>query len=89
MGVLWLKKVELAFIKHSTNQIPVLLLDDILSELDEDNRQRVLELVDQEQVIITTADPELVKEIEAQFSGVQLVELAEKSVELKNSSDNG
>lgn len=34
MGILWLKMVELSFIEAKTNEKPVLLLDDIFSELD-------------------------------------------------------
>lgn len=75
MGVLWLKKAELTYLKHRTQQLPLLLLDDILSELDEANRGRVLKLVDGEQIIITTTDEDLVKEVKEQFSRVQVIRL--------------
>ncbi len=35
---------------------PILLLDDIFSELDEDNRRRVLAIIGQQQTIMTTTD---------------------------------
>ncbi|KUK79215.1 MAG: DNA replication and repair protein RecF [Microgenomates bacterium 39_7] len=79
MGVLWLKKAELAFLKHKTNKLPLLLLDDILSELDDENRLKVLQLVDGEQTIITTADEDLVKEIKDHFSSLQIIRLEANS----------
>jgi len=53
----------------------VLLLDDILSELDKENRQRVLELIKEEQTIITTAYPALIKEVRAKFTKVDVQDL--------------
>ena len=38
---------------------PILLLDDIFSELDEAHRKRVLEVLPKQQTIITSAEPEL------------------------------
>ncbi len=75
MGVVWLKKAELAYLKHAVKRRPVLLLDDILSELDSDNQARVLELIQQEQAIITTADDELAKEVEGLLDEPQVVQL--------------
>ena len=57
MGVLWLKMSELAFIENITNEKPVLLLDDIFSELDHDHREIVMKICKKQQTIITTADP--------------------------------
>jgi len=75
LGVLWLKKAELMYLKQQTQQQPVLLLDDILSELDKENRQRVLELIKEEQTIITTAYPALIKEVRAKFTKVDVQDL--------------
>lgn len=75
MGVLWLKKAELAYLKQESESLPILLLDDILSELDETNRERVLEMVNGEQIIITTADQDLVSEIKSQFQSAQIISL--------------
>jgi len=56
-AVLALKKAEMEFVEGKIGERPVLLLDDIFSELDEENRGRVAsELVGSGQVIITTAD---------------------------------
>jgi DNA replication and repair protein RecF len=57
MGILWLKLAELSYIENETKDIPVLLLDDILSELDDEHRGMVLEKAKDQQTIITTADP--------------------------------
>jgi DNA replication and repair protein RecF len=63
MGVLWLKTCELAFLEHETQEKPVLLLDDVLSELDDNHQQLVLDLLDGNQTIITTASMETAQEI--------------------------
>ncbi len=62
-AVLALKEAELEFVEKKIGERPVLLLDDIFSELDEENRAKVSELFGgslsadrQGQVIITTAD---------------------------------
>jgi DNA replication and repair protein RecF len=75
LGVLWLKMAELAFVRRQTRLNPVLLLDDILSELDETSRNLVLDLVDRQQTIITSVEKELVSELKAQFAKVQIEKL--------------
>ena len=57
MGVLWLKLAEMTFIEEKTGERPTLLLDDIFSELDEEHREIVMEVIKNQQTIITTADP--------------------------------
>ncbi len=44
-----------------TGQTPVLLLDDIFSELDHQHRQRLLEVIPHQQTIITTTDLHLIE----------------------------
>jgi DNA replication and repair protein RecF len=56
MGVLWLKLAELAFIEEGLGEKPVLLLDDIFSELDHEHRGLVGKAALGQQTIITTAD---------------------------------
>ena len=47
------------YIKQKTGKIPILLLDDILSELDKDNKERLLNLIPEDiQIIITDTDIE-------------------------------
>lgn len=61
MCVLWMKLAELAFIDEKTGVRPLLLLDDIFSELDHKHRDIVMEVVAKQQTIITTADPHVFK----------------------------
>jgi DNA replication and repair protein RecF len=61
MGILWLKLAELTYIKKSVGTDPVLLLDDIFSELDHDHRDVVMAVIDKQQTILTTADPHYVE----------------------------
>jgi DNA replication and repair protein RecF len=54
--LLLLKIGEMKFMENSTGEKPILLLDDIFSELDPKNREVVLNLIKNHQTIITTAD---------------------------------
>jgi DNA replication and repair protein RecF len=56
VAVLWLKLAELAFIEQAAGSRPILLLDDIFSELDEEHRNLVADVVKRQQTIITSAD---------------------------------
>lgn len=72
MGVLWLKLAELEFIENATRERPVLLLDDIFSELDHKHHEIVMGVVGKQQTIITTADPH---NIEGSMDKAQVIEL--------------
>jgi len=61
LAVLWLKLGELAFLEEKTSQKPVLLLDDIFSELDQNHRDLVTKIIPNQQTIITTTEEEVVK----------------------------
>jgi DNA replication and repair protein RecF len=83
MGVLWLKLAELAFIEKETQEKPVLLLDDIFSELDHEHRNIVMKIVKGQQTrrrqgfggqaIITTADEHFIKDIDQ--SGIVRIDI--------------
>jgi DNA replication and repair protein RecF len=60
LAVLQLKLLELIFIEQRTGERPVLLLDDIFSELDEGHINLVLDIVGAQQTIITTTHEEFV-----------------------------
>ncbi|MCR4326156.1 MAG: DNA replication and repair protein RecF [Candidatus Roizmanbacteria bacterium] len=60
LAVLWLKAHELSFITNQTGIKPLFLLDDVFSELDADNSERVVDLASTYQTIITTAHRESV-----------------------------
>jgi len=57
--VLALKLAETQYLRECTGEPPILLLDDVLSELDRDRRSYVLSVIEpRQQVLITTTDPE-------------------------------
>ena len=56
--ILQLKILELLFIEKKLGQRPVLLLDDIFSELDEGHIELILEMIGLQQTIITTTHKE-------------------------------
>jgi DNA replication and repair protein RecF len=67
LAVLWMKLAELSYIEERSRKAgsgsarPILLLDDIFSELDENHRELVVELIGQQQTIVTSADEDTVK----------------------------
>jgi len=60
LGVLQLKILELAYIKEKLGIEPLLLLDDVFSELDEGHINLILEIRDNQQTIITTTHEEFI-----------------------------
>lgn len=58
--LLAIKLAEISFIKSITGQYPVLLLDDVFSELDLDRQKHLLKAISHCQVIITATDIESV-----------------------------
>lgn len=56
LGILWLKLGELAYIEKVSEDKPILLLDDILSELDHEHRKIIFDILDNQQTIMTTTD---------------------------------
>ncbi len=55
LAVLALRLAQINFIKQSGN-LPILLLDDIFSELDSDHRHLIAKIIDGYQTIVTSAD---------------------------------
>lgn len=63
-AVLALKLSELEFVKSETGEYPVLLLDDVMSELDSSRRQALLQFVrNRIQTFITTTEPLLFESV--------------------------
>lgn len=56
MAVLWLKMREIGFVEKSIGERPVLLLDDIFSELDTEHENIVWEMTKKQQTLITTTE---------------------------------
>jgi DNA replication and repair protein RecF len=71
MAVLWLKFGEIEYIERKLGVRPILLLDDIFSELDAKHRNIVMEIVGKQQTIMTSAEASMVPEV----SSSQLIEL--------------
>ncbi|HSW98074.1 MAG TPA: DNA replication and repair protein RecF [Candidatus Saccharimonadales bacterium] len=71
--VLQLKLLQINFIAQSLGFRPLLVLDDIFSELDAKNTGLVLAMIHQQQTIITTANKELVPE--KIVAGMNMIEL--------------
>lgn len=71
MAILWLKLSELSFVEEKTHEKPTLLLDDIFSELDHEHRDVVAKISNNQQTIITTADPHFIENLK----GVNEIEL--------------
>lgn len=73
MGVLWMKLGAFEIIRQKLGKTPLLLLDDIFSELDRENRLRVLELAKTTQTIMTSAEEEVLEMPE--LSGADIIKL--------------
>lgn len=59
LALFWLKLNEIRLLEEADKRKPVLLLDDVFSELDEHNKKRVMNLITEYQTILTTTEQEL------------------------------
>lgn len=75
LAVLWLKVCEREYVMQATNTVPVLLLDDIFSELDSDSQERIFELMSIGQTIITSADFAVADKMKQHFDSVDVIQL--------------
>jgi len=74
LAVLWLKLAELSYIESQTGERPILLLDDIFSELDSESRELVLSIIYMQQTIITSAE-EIIVEIFEKKENIKVIRL--------------
>jgi len=72
LAVLWLKLSELSFIEKKTGERPILLLDDIFSELDETHRGLVMDLIGKQQTVLTSADRDIMAVVGKEAQVIQL-----------------
>ena len=72
LSVLFMKLGVLGYLEDQLKVKPILLLDDIFSELDADHRQQVIMMTQDRQTIITTAELEVAE----LFEGAQVVTLS-------------
>ncbi|MFC1935759.1 DNA replication/repair protein RecF [Chloroflexota bacterium] len=69
-----LRLSEAVFLREERREEPILLLDDVLSELDPQRRERVLaEASSYQQAVVTTAETALVRDVPVEVSAVLLV----------------
>lgn len=75
LTIFQMKLLEIAYMREATKETPVLLLDDIFSELDNTNIHRILDLLPHQQTIITTTHKEFVPEKILKKEDVEIIEL--------------
>lgn len=75
LTIFQMKILETFFIKEKTGKVPTLLLDDIFSELDTANINRVLNLLPHQQTILTTTHNEFVPKNILGKEDVEIIEL--------------
>jgi DNA replication and repair protein RecF len=74
LGVLQLKLLELEYVHEKLDNKPILLLDDVFSELDEGHINLILTIINKQQTIITTTHEEF---IPAKVKGtMEIIELS-------------
>lgn len=59
LSMFWLKLAEVRYLEQATKKRPLLLLDDVFSELDTRNKKMVMEFLPDYQTILTTTEDEL------------------------------
>ncbi|HRN69748.1 MAG TPA: DNA replication and repair protein RecF, partial [Candidatus Woesebacteria bacterium] len=59
LAVFWLKLNEIKYFEEILGKKPLLLLDDVFSELDEHNKDLVLKVIKNDQTIISTTEDHL------------------------------
>jgi len=60
LSIFWLKLNEIRYFENQYQKKPVILLDDIFSELDHNNQKIIIKLVKEYQTIVTTTGLELI-----------------------------
>lgn len=69
LGVLWLKLGALHYLTQQLHSNPLLLLDDIFSELDDSHQSLVLSLLSSHQTVITSADANVIHTLHLKYPG--------------------
>lgn len=75
LAILWLKLAELSFVEEKSSTRPLLILDDIFSELDERHRELVLDLLGKQQTIVSSAEEEVAGLFKKQHIPVDIIRL--------------
>jgi DNA replication and repair protein RecF len=72
LGIFWLKLNEIKFYEKIFKKKPIILLDDIFSELDKKNKKLVLNLIKNYQTIITATEEEMFEKVEVEKRIIRL-----------------
>ena len=72
LSLLWMVMLEIKLYHDKLLRRPLLLLDDIFSELDIENRALILRLIKNHQTIITTTDKQIADLLEVPYSLIEL-----------------
>lgn len=67
LALFWLKINELKYLESFFKKKPILLLDDIFSELDHDNQRLIFNLIGNYQTVVTSTEKELTKLINLSY----------------------
>jgi len=73
LAVLWLKMCELSYVTNQTTTQPILLLDDIFSELDDEHRDQVVKLMQDRQTIMTTTEEKSIAAIQLHIQDIDVI----------------
>lgn len=72
LALFWLILNEVNLYQEKLKKKPIILLDDIFSELDKDNKSLVLRLIKKYQTVVTSSQPEILDLIEVPHSIIAL-----------------
>lgn len=72
LSMFWLKLNEIRFIEEKVKKKPLLLLDDVFSELDDTNKALVMRLIHEYQTVLTSTEQELIELTDIEKSVIEL-----------------
>lgn len=72
LGLFWIILNEIKLYENTLKIKPIILLDDIFSELDIDNKKIILNLIKDHQTIMTTTEKEIIKEVNHEHEIISL-----------------
>lgn len=75
LTILQMKLIEIEYLKRVTGETPILLLDDIFSELDSENIDMIYSFIKAQQTIITTTHREFVPKKILKQENLEIIEL--------------
>ena len=75
LGIFWLKMNEIHYMEEEIKIHPILLLDDIFSEFDYENKEKIVRLIEIYQTVMTTTEEGLVKEIQKKNKGSVVIKI--------------